>query len=192
MNTLKLKLFIGALAFALLIPSTTMAYFTTGQTASRLSASTILYTVTYEFGFPSREVYMPIGALRDSSTTSSPYLKYAIVDDKNNPINIGNSAALVFTGDKDVVIKDNQYYLAPGKSAKFTLMAFLTIPVEQRTKPLNMSLLVTSLPFTMIGDGTPIKAHLNPSELQYYRTPAINTLINSITVTGVTFTIVPK
>lgn len=189
MNTLKMKLFVGIFAITLLIPGTTMAYFTTDQTATRLNAETVLYTVTYEFGFPSRELYMPIGAVRDdASTTSSPYLKYSILDTEDNPITTGNSAALVFSNDEDVQIKDNQYFLAAGKSAKFTLVTILNIPVEEQLNASNQSLLVTSLPFTMINDGTPIPAHLNPSELQYYRTPAISNLISKVSVTSVSYT----
>jgi hypothetical protein len=37
-----------------------------------------------------------------------------------------------------------------------------------------LSLLVTRLPFTMVKDGEVIPAYLNPSELQYYRTPKID------------------
>lgn len=173
MNTLKFKLFVVVFAFFML-PDITMAYFTTNQTATQLTNDTILYTITYKFGFSGRELYMPIGAIRDNnSTSSSPYLEYTILDD-DTPVEIGTSAGLVFSSDKDVQIKDNQYYLAPNRAAEFTLVTFLKIPEEKQNKGLDLSLLVTRLPFTMVKDGKVIPAYLNPSELQYYRTPKID------------------
>ena len=190
MITFKLKLFIGVFAFTLLLPSTSKAYFTTDQTATRINSETILYTVTYEFGLSGRELYMPIGALRDdNSTTSSPYLKYTLLD-KEDRTDIGKSAGLVFSTDEDVEIRDNQYYLAPDKTAKFTLVTLVNLPADQLESNLDLSLLVTSLPFTMVKGGTPIPAHLNPSELQYYRTPTISLKRDKIKIYGSTHTLI--
>jgi hypothetical protein len=40
-------------------------------------------------------------------------------------------------------------------------------------EPFDLSLLVTNLPFDMKAKDAEVAAQLNPSELQYYRTPAI-------------------
>lgn len=169
-----MKLFISTFAFALLLPNISQAYFTTDQTATRINNETIMFTVTYKFGFATRELYIPIGAVRGTEATDdSPYIGYKIVDKEKEPILEGKTTSLAFTTDKDVIIKDNQYYLPAGKGAKFTLVTFLKVPVAEQTANQDYSLLVSRLPFTMIDSKNTIVAHLNPSELQYYLTPAI-------------------
>lgn len=158
--------------FILLIPTTSRAYFTTAQSATRLTNETILYTVTYYFGFANRELYMPILAKRtDGEATKQYQIEYSIFND-NVVFNGGTSTALVLTNDKDVKIKNGQYYLEPGRAASFTLVTFLTLPDEQQLDG-ELSLLVTQLPFTMIKGDEVIKAHLNQTELEYYRTPEV-------------------
>lgn len=193
MNINKMKLYAGSFAILFLLPITSSAYFTTAQNATRLTADTVLYAVTYEFGFAERELYMPIMAVRGlEAPTTSPFAGYQIMDSDETVSDIGVTSSLVLSKDEDVQIKDNQYYLPEGKSAKFTLITLLTIPPEQKTEDLDLSLLVTNLPFTMIKDDTVIPAHLNPSELQYYRTPEIDFGNNGITVTGATHTLSTK
>lgn len=193
MNITKLKLTIGIVALLILIPNSSFAYFTTDQKATRLTAETFLYTVTYKFGFEKRELYMPIMAVRGLGfSTSSPLVGYQIMNGNKAISNLGVSNSIVLTKNKDVVIKDNQYYLPSQKVAEFTLVTLLTIPKELQTENLDLSMLVTNLPFTMIQDGTPIKAQLNPSELQYYRTPVIDLGNNGTIVAGSTHTLSTK
>jgi hypothetical protein len=173
MNTQKMKLATGIFLLALLLPETTSAYFTTAQSATKINADTILYTVTYHFGFTDRELYMPIVATRDLEADASTFqMGYNIIIDKA-PTTLGASQAIVLSSNKDIQIKDGKYYLPKGKSADFTLMTLLTVPKETQTAEQDLSLLVTNLPFLMIKDGANISAHLNPSELQYYHTPAV-------------------
>lgn len=161
------------LLFSFLLPTTSQAYFTTDQSATRLTNETMLYTVTYHFGFSGRELYMPILAMRGlSASNTSPYAGYALINEDGDESEAGVATSIILTNQEDVEVRDNQYYLPENKSASFTLMTILTIPEEQQTE--NLALLVTNLPFTMVKDGTPIPAHLNPSELQYYTTPVIN------------------
>jgi hypothetical protein len=193
MNMNKMKLQIGALMMLALLPNTSLAYFTTAQSATRITTDTILYTVSYKFGFTSRELYMPIIAKRGvEAPTTSPLAGYQIMNDDETVVTTGLSNSIVLTRSKDVKIKNNQYYLPKGKAAEFTLVTLLTIPSEQQTNDLNLSLLVTNLPFTMVQDGASIPTHLNPSELQYYRTPAISFDENSLTVSSAKHTLSTK
>jgi len=198
MNTLKLKLFVGVFAVALLLPSTSMAYFTTAQSATKLTNDTILYTVTYKFGFENRELYMPIMAIRENSmftpnkASTIPHTKFVIQNKDGSISTAGVASSIVITNDKNIQIRDSQYYLPAGKVANFQLIALLTIPKENQTDDMDLSLLVTSLPFKMIQDGTPIPAQLNPSELQYYHTPAINLLKQKLTISGAVHTLTAK
>ena len=193
MNINKMKLYTGALAILLLLPNLSLAYFTTSQSATRLTENTVLYTVTYRFGFAERELYMPIMAVRGiQAPTSSPFMGYQIMNNDDTVSTIGVSNSIVLSKDKDVQIKSGQYYLPPQKSAEFTLVTLLTIPPEQKTEDLDLSLLVTNLPFTMVDNGTPIPAHLNPSELQYYHTPSINFGDSGIKISGAVHTLSTK
>lgn len=171
MNSRKLKLFGVFTALSLLAPATSEAYFTTNQSAYKLTDTTALYTVTYKFGFAERGLYMPIMAERDNSDETAQYqAKYQILDQADEVITTGMSNGLVLTSSPDVDIKDGQYYLEPGESASFTLIALLTL---NKAAVSETALLVSHLPFTMEIDDKLVPNQLNPSELQYYRTPSV-------------------
>lgn len=174
MNINKLKLLAGTLGVVLLFPAVSQAYLSTAQSATRLTPDTILFTITYKFGFLNRELYMPIGAVRGLSASDvSPYLGYTIFTSAHATTSVGSTTALVLTNDEDVEIKNGQYYLPKSKGALFTFVTVLTVPPEQRATDLDLSLQVTRLPFTLIKDGKELNARLNPSELKSYLTPEV-------------------
>lgn len=173
MNTNKMKLAVLLIVFSILVPHASQAYFTTAQSATRITEDTILYTVTYKFGFAKRELYMPIVATRGLvEDHATPHTGFNLVTDSDEVVTTGTANGIVLSSDEDVEIRDNQYYVPAGETAAFTLVTLLTIPADQQGDE-DLSVLVTNLPFTMVKEGTPIPAHLNPSELQYYRTPAV-------------------
>lgn len=163
-----------ALTVALVsIPLSTEAYLTTSQSVERVATDTVLYTVSYHFGLTDRSLYMPIAATRNgqfgSSTTT---IGYTLMRGTTPVTSVGTTTALVLVDAPQ--IKNNQYYLPKGRAAEFTLMVLATLP-ETANETLNdVSLQVTSLPFTMIDGATRIPAQLNPSELQYYRTKSLS------------------
>lgn len=174
MNTPKLKLYTGIICLALLIPGFSEAYLTTNQSATRINSDTIIFTVSYKFGHGSRDLYMPIGAVRGITTESnSPYLGYTIKSGEDTT-EAGQVAGLVLTNDKNVVIKDAEYFIPAGESAEFTLFTIFNIPITEQENLGDLSLLVSNLSFTMIDESNEIPARLNPSELQYYQTPAVD------------------
>lgn len=175
MFTFKIKtlvLFVGVL---IIMPNFTFAYFTTGQSATKVNDNTLLYTITYQFGMKNSALRMPIGAVRGLEFgTTSPYLGYELLQDSETPITGGESYSLVLSNAKVV---DNEYLIPSGQAAEFTLVTLVHLPdnfVPETTKDYDLSLLVTSLPFTIISDGKKLKNKLNPSELQYYLTPKID------------------
>jgi hypothetical protein len=170
-----MKLVLGLFVFSFILPITADAYQTTDQTATRLTNDTVLYTITYRFGFLNRELYMPIIAGRGVQIENNlPYAGFDVVDTEDTAVTSGVANGIILTKGKDVEIRDNQYYLPAGKVAEFTLLVFATIPPATQTNERELSLLMTHLPFTMIKDETEsVRARLNPSELQYYRTPAV-------------------
>lgn len=169
-----MKLITGAFFALLVLPVTSQAYFTTAQSAVKITDDTALFTITYKFGVSGRALYMPIGALRaDDNEPVSPYLEYKVLNDDETAFTAGTDGSLVFTNSSNIEIRNNQYYVPVGQTAEFTLVSLITIPERDQNDDLNLLLLVTSLPFTMIKDEAVIPAQLNPSELQYYRTPEI-------------------
>ena len=117
------------LCFVLLAPQSSQAYLTTAQSAKAVSSTTALFTITYHFGFLTRELYMPIIAKRDLiGTTTSSEAAFTLLDHKGATTTIGLMNGIVLS---TATIKDGQYYLPAGTSADFTLVARL----QSRTRP---------------------------------------------------------
>jgi hypothetical protein len=174
MNNFKFKVFIGLFTLALATPSISAAYSTTNQTATKINADTILYTITYKFGFTNREMLMPFIAKNTLGTTSfSNFVEYAVETDASKIVALTSAKALVLTSDADVIVKDGQYYLPEGRSAEFTLLALLKVADVNLVKNQNLSLQIKNLPFTMIEDNKSTLVELDTPELKPYRTPAV-------------------
>ncbi len=169
------KIFLLVIIAFVSLPQISSAYLTTEQTATKLDANTFLFTVTYKFGFLNRELRMPIGAVRGVSFgATSPFAGYVIQNDGKMVVTKGEAHSIVLSGAKVI---DNEYYLPPGKASNFTLITVLNLTPEMiavADEESRLSLLITSLPFTMIDKGKDIPARLNPSELQYYVTPELS------------------
>lgn len=165
-NTILLS---GLFLLVCALPAGAQAYFTTSQTATAYGPDKVLFTISYKFGFLNRDLYMPISAIRGLDTTNtSGNLGYGVVADGVIDSKIGRTTALVLSS---AAIKDGQYFVPKGKNGTFTLVVVMDNKPALNTK--DLSLLVTSLPFTMIDNNKIIVAKLNPSELQYYVTPKL-------------------
>ena len=172
MKNFKNFLIISLFAMALVLPQDTNAYETTEQTALRINDNTVLYTITYKFGFLNRETYMPIGVVRGlENSSSSSYVGYDILN-QDQVYKEGKVNALVLSSTK---IKDNQYYLPEGKAGYFTLVALVTVPNESLVKEEDLSLKINHLPFTMVKteSGKKTKVYLSSEELEDYVSPRI-------------------
>ena len=149
----------------------TEAYYTTAQSATILNDTTVLYTVTYGFGSPTRDMYMPIRAVRDpQSLTRTDTIGYTLIDRKASSTALGTATGLVLSS---ATIKDGRYFIPAGHAASFTLVSVVHMPTTELAS--HYKLRVTSLPFTFMKDGSPFENHLNPSELVYYTTPLPHT-----------------
>jgi hypothetical protein len=170
---MKIKNFVSLAVFAVVllsVPASTYAYFTTTQSAMRINEDTIMYTVSYRFGSDSYGFLMPIAALQnDTKTNFTNYAEYTLFNGSEESKNI-SSNALVFSNAK---IENNQYFIPKGESSLFTLVSLVTLPKEAKENLDELSLQVTKLPFMLVEGKKEIKNGLNPSELQYYKTPVI-------------------
>ncbi len=172
MKNFKNFLIISLFAIALVLPQDTSAYETTEQAAVRINDNTVLYTITYKFGFLNRETFMPIGAVRGlENASSSDYVGYDILN-KDQIYKGGEVNALVLSTAK---IKENQYYLPEGKAGYFTLVALVTVPNDGLVYEENLNLKINHLPFTMVKteNNKETKVYLSREELEDYVSPLI-------------------
>lgn len=180
----------AAVFVTLSIPQPSLAYKTTSQSARSYGETTALFTITYRFGFLNRELYMPVQASR-GLTTARDAVGYELMAGATTSA-LGSVNAMVLS---TAEIKDGMYYLPEGKAADFTFVGVLTLPAGANVADYKAQL--TALPFVMVDNGQRIKAQLNPSELQYYKTPTagMNAKLFSqpnVTVTGITYTLKSK
>lgn len=174
---------------ALVIPTSSQAYSVTNSTATDLGNGYALFTVTYKFGFLNREMYMPIEANRNTKyTEKGSDVGYSILFNgqteakattsvmNNNDLSFslnynvlpGKAKAIVLS---EAEIKDDRYYLPKGKSETFTLIAL--VDMRNSTMKKDISLQMTSLPFTMVDGKKQTGARLKASELESYKTSEI-------------------
>lgn len=158
------------LLFATALPHTSDAYFTSKQTAAPLTDTTGLYTITYSFGLPKQDIYLPIKTERNlMHGNGDSTLGYTVRTENNVIANDGIAAAIVLS---DAEVKDGMYFVPAGESATFTLVAFYKAPAM--TPMDGYKLQVEHLPFPVdLGEGDMQIRSLNPSELQYYVTEGI-------------------
>ena len=143
------------------------AYFTTKQSATKMTETTTLYTVTYKFGNFKYDTYLPVATHRNLDHNESfNRVGYSVRDSAEQKEQTGDTAAIVFS---NLEIKNGMYYLPKNKATEFTLTAFFR--TDSQTEKDDYYLQVDNLPFpTLIGESLQNRS-LNPSELQYYKTP---------------------
>ena len=164
-------------AFVLVIPEATHAYFKTGESSFTVDGKTAIYALEYTFGHNSHEILMPVIA-RNTTEKSNTELSYEILDNKGE-LAKGTTLGVILS---DAKIKNGMYVIPKGKSMKFTLLTFYTKGADETDTGFRTQ--VTNLPFSFDGK---LQLGLNPSELQYYTTKLIG-LGTGIGVTGVTVT----
>ncbi len=174
---------------ALVIPTNSQAYSVTNSTATDLGNGYALFTVTYKFGFLNRELYMPIEASRNTKfTDKGEDVRYSILlndetgaqastskitnDDTSYSLNYnilpGTAKGIVVS---NAEIKDDRYYLPKGKSETFTLVTLVNMSNSPSKE--NLSLQMTSLPFTLVDGRKETNARLQATELESYKTPKV-------------------
>ncbi len=162
------------LVFAsVLVPQSVGAYFTTAQSAQMLGDGRgVLYTVTYDFGMQKNDLFLPIVPERKIETKDqSRIMTYALFDDSEEETDYGESTAVVLS---NAEIRDGYYFVPRGTGKRFVLAALLMLPETAPERSLDLALLVTNLPFTIVNNAGKLPNQLNPSELKYYLTPEVD------------------
>ena len=169
MKNIRIYFGLAIFAFIACLPQTSSAYETVGETAALINKNTILYTITYHFGFINRDTYMSTGAKRGvENASSSPFVGYEILD--NGKVSSeGEVKAMILSKAR---IKNNLYYLPKGKAGDFRLVAILTLPDNANLD--NKKLKINHLPVVLVDDKKKaVVMNLKDSELETYITPAI-------------------
>lgn len=167
----RFSIFALVLVFGFFItPSLSFAYKTYDQKAFQITENAAIYTISYRFGIPNRDFYLPIAAVRDIGTTTPGELivGYEFLEDGKTYTDKGTSAGIVFSNAKVV---NGSYFVPAGKSAQFTLLVILSTDPEDAE--MDYALHVNSLPFNGIFEDQVLHQKLNATELQYYITPEI-------------------
>lgn len=161
---MKHNLIAGACALITLsLPLVSDAYFTSGQHAFSVDDTVGVYTIDFSFGQKNREVSIPIIA-NNTDTHSGDALSYSVRDDEIERAK-GTAVGIVLS---DAPVKNGMYVVPKGVAKKFTLLVLFTPSADETESKFNVQ--VNYLPFAF--DGIQ-QLHLNPSELQYYKTPPL-------------------
>ncbi|MEZ4195041.1 MAG: hypothetical protein R3B53_01420 [Candidatus Paceibacterota bacterium] len=149
------------------------AYLTKGQTANLLpDKQGVLYTVTYDFGSASYDLYLPVVPERKSDNNDQARtLTYSLNDDRDGETNYGVTTGVVLA---NAEIQNGQYFIPKGEARRLTLVVLMAMDEVLPVRSLDLAMQVTNLPFMMINGAVQVKAQLNPSELKYYVTPEID------------------
>ncbi len=139
------------------------AYLTTSQNAFTVDNRSAIFTIDFTFGHETRDIFIPLPALLNGEGTNPNALGFAVLDEDGKSVP-STAAGIVLGG---VPLKNGFYVIPKGKAATFTL---LMIVKSGTTTETELHAQVTSLPFNFNGTS---KQALNPSELQYYKTPNI-------------------
>lgn len=154
-------------------PLSTYAYYTTAQNAIRLTDNIALYTIDFTFGFPDRDVYIPIATKRDiENNPQNPYMGYTFYTSADGDPTVGTAAGLVLSS---ADIENNMYKVPAGERGYFTLVVFLTLDPEADPKA-KYGLQVSNLPFITQEGNTIQRFGLNKHELQAYKTKKVGLL----------------
>lgn len=159
-----------AALIALAAPFSSQAYFTTAQSAAAISHQSGVFEIEYAFGLNDADIRMPVlAAWHLSHESSAREVGFDLLKDNDYAARDGQAVGIVLA---NAPIENGMYRIEKGAAKKMTLMVFYTAP--KKTDAATYALEVTRLPFYVEkADGTWDARALNPSELQYYMTPAI-------------------
>jgi hypothetical protein len=150
------------------LPQHARAYFTTGQTAVKLSDTSALYMIEYSFGLKDHDIYMPIAAERNPKNNDAQSVGYTLQED-GHTVTQGATSGIVAS---NAPVVNGMYKIARGTAEKMTL--FVILATQSDTPHKYYALSVNRLPY-YVDRGNPQlqELQLNPSELQYYATEEI-------------------
>jgi len=161
---------IVTIAFLLLVgPADTLGYYTSEQSAQRITNQTALYTIDFYFGFQDEDVYIPVMTQRtEVNDPADKSVGYTFTTSENGDTTTGTSQALVLS---DAEIIDGMYRIPAGHRGYFTLVAALTL--DENDAKAKYGLQVTNLPFIKDRDGVTKEYGLGTAGLFAYQTKEV-------------------
>ncbi|MEZ4200014.1 MAG: hypothetical protein R3B69_00190 [Candidatus Paceibacterota bacterium] len=154
------------LTLCVVTPHVCSAYTTSAQEAVQIDETTALFSITFSFGLASRDVYLPIRAVREQAWGEEVNtIGFTIVEDKVPHSEAGSAAGVVIS---DAEVVGGELYRVPAGTRE-TFTFYVVMKTEPDDLEADYAVLVTDLPFYRGAEQE--YQHLNPSELQYYQTP---------------------
>jgi len=138
------------LAIIFIFPTGSQALTTSAQHAFKLSNTQALFVVEYDFGARHSDFYLPLIA---STTKNNNYLTYTIERDGIEERNVKSIAVIL----SPLTIKEDQYFLPVGTSAKFTLAVIVETDPTDRDAEYQLN--VVHLPYFTGVDRRPFTVH---------------------------------
>lgn len=151
-----------ALAVVFIFPTESDALTTSTQHAFKLSNTQALFVIEYDFGTKRNDFFLPLLATTGSS---SQKLNYIIEKDGVSDDTIKSTAVIL----SPLTVRDHEYVLPAGSSAKFTLAVVVETNPDERDAEYRLR--VDWLPFETGVERT--KRHVDKALLASYLTPAI-------------------
>lgn len=170
MKTHILSLAVITALFCISIPHTSSAYFTTNQSATKLSETVAMYAIEYAFGLKDKDIYMPIMAERNLMQDSDQKeVGYGLYENGTDLQTQGTTAGLVLSS---APVVNGMYKIEKDNAQKMTLFVIFSTPKNQHED--DYALQITKLPYYVdMGNGELQMQQLNLSELQYYVTKEV-------------------
>ncbi len=166
---LSLFLFIGIFGLV----NDANAYLTSNQEAHRINEQLALFQIDYSFGSDDDSMYLPVRAARNQAWGTENYkIGFEILKD-GKVTNEGKANGVVIAPVIAIPMENssNERYVSNVGKA-LPMKFFVILEVEPSATTSRYQVQVTDLPF-YVGEDKEYQK-LNPSELQYYKTPSIN------------------
>lgn len=170
-RTMKTYISLGVFftTFLFATPYYSEAFTPTNITATRLTNTTAMYTISFQFTPTYHDYYVPAYSVRTEDRSSNSQIGYQFLVDKEVATTAGEQATLLFS---DSPLVNGSYKVPQYKTGKFTLVAFLR--TNKNTPEADYALNITSLPFTQTNQNTGTQHNkLTPSELRRFITDEI-------------------
>lgn len=170
MKKINISLGIVVAVFLSIVPQASQAYFTTEQTATKVTGSTAMYTIEYRFGLQNQDIYMPIVTQRELEIGSEEKkVGYSMREDAKAVRSDGVAVGIVLS---NAPIVNGMYKISKGISRKMTLLVIYSAQTDSHEA--DYALQIDKLPYYVDMGGAQLEMRqLNSSEMQYYITPEI-------------------
>ncbi len=170
MNTRKLKQLLLTTAFVAIfsaLPGTSQALTVTDQAIYQLTETTVIYKLSFQFGFLNRHTELPIAATRLTAATTTPQLTFSLFENESDLVSTGRTSAIILAS-SEAEVRNNRYFVPAAERADFILWVLHEAPTALTPNSIP-TLEVTHLPMILTDPAT------NVAEMRRLDEPYLST-----------------